>query len=353
MQQAVVDRVHAIARAHLDQAGQHGEAALADAAADAVVHRHDLGGQHAAIGVNAGQQVLADDTAQAACQLGGNVVLLVLREGVKDTRQRARGFARVQRRNHQMPRFGRLDRGAHRLQIAQLGDHNHIRVLPQRALHGVRKGLRVAAHLALADQAALVFEDELDRVLNADDVRLPRAGDGLRHAAQRGGFAGARGARDQDQAIAHGREPGHGRAVAQVDQLRDRVRDVAEVCLDPAQHVAGIATEAAQVFHLHGEVQLPLMLQPRALAFLQHRQNQLARVIGVQQLVRQRYQGAVDARHGRSARAQMQVRATALDDHGKILDQIVGMHERKRKQKAEVSGGQDGRFAPGKKASLW
>jgi ABC-type histidine transport system ATPase subunit len=42
----------------------------------------------------------------------------------------------------------------------------------------------------------------------------------------------------------------------------------------------------------------------------------------------------------------MQVRATALDDHGKILDQIVGMHERKRKQKAEVSGGQDGRFAP-------
>jgi len=53
MQQAVVDRVHAIARADRNQTGQHGEAPLADAAANAVVHRHDLGGQHAAIGVDA------------------------------------------------------------------------------------------------------------------------------------------------------------------------------------------------------------------------------------------------------------------------------------------------------------
>ena len=66
VQKAVIDRVHAVARSDLDQTGEHGESTLANAAANPVIHSHDLRGQHPPFGVNSWQEMLADNAAQTA-----------------------------------------------------------------------------------------------------------------------------------------------------------------------------------------------------------------------------------------------------------------------------------------------
>ena len=60
----------------------------------------------------------------------------------------------------------------------------------------------------------------------------------------------------------------HGGAMAEITQLGDRVRDVAKGGFDATKDVAGIATEAPEVFDLDGKVQLPLFFEFGPLVFL-------------------------------------------------------------------------------------
>ena len=71
-----------------------------------------------------------------------------------------------------MPGQGRLHRDLHRLGVADLTDHDHVRILPQDGPQQGRKGQPdLGFDLDLVDAPQLVF----DRIFDRDDV----AGDGV------------------------------------------------------------------------------------------------------------------------------------------------------------------------------
>ena len=112
----------------------------------------------------------------------------------------------------------------------------------------------------------------------------------------------------------------------EIDEFRNSVRDVAKVRLNAPKHITSIATETTEVFHLHSEIEFPLVLQFRALRFLEHVQDQFAAVILVQNFVGQRLKHAVNACHWRRISAEVQIGATAFDDHREVFNQIVCVH---------------------------
>ena len=77
----------------------------------------------------------------------------------------------------EVPRLGRLEARPRRLRVAHLADHDDVRVLPHRGHQRVLEAVGVAADLALDDHAAPRLEQELDRILDRDDVRVPRVVD--------------------------------------------------------------------------------------------------------------------------------------------------------------------------------
>lgn len=96
MQQAVVNGMHAILGTDLDQAWHLGKATVTNTAAHGAIEGEDLGGEHAPGFICARQEVLADDAAQAVGELGGDVVLLLVGEGVKNACHRGGSIGGVQ-----------------------------------------------------------------------------------------------------------------------------------------------------------------------------------------------------------------------------------------------------------------
>ncbi|MNH31128.1 hypothetical protein D3C79_914630 [compost metagenome] len=98
--------------------------------------------------------------------------------GGKHIHQAIDGFRRrpgVYRGQHQVPGFRRSQRQAYRLRVAQLTEHDHIRVLTQRRTQCLGKTMAVPADLALTDPATLRAVDKLDGVLEGDDMQWPLA----------------------------------------------------------------------------------------------------------------------------------------------------------------------------------
>ena len=73
-------------------------------------------------------------------------------------------------REDEVAGLGRGQRGRDRLEVAHLAEEDHVGVLAERAAERIGEPGRVAADLALVDDAALVLVQELDRVLDRDDV---------------------------------------------------------------------------------------------------------------------------------------------------------------------------------------
>ena len=97
------------------------------------------------------------------------------REHVDDAVDRLRRRVGVQRPERQVARLGDAQRRLDRLEVAHLADQHDVGILAQRRAQRAREALRVAVHLALVDEAALVLVDELDRVLDRQDVVVPLA----------------------------------------------------------------------------------------------------------------------------------------------------------------------------------
>ena len=129
---------------------------------------------HAALAVGGGQQLLGHDALERDRQLHAHLLLLVGREDVDDAVDGLRRVLGVQGGEHEVAGLGRGQRGRDRLEVAHLADEDHVGVLAQGGLEAEREALRVGAELALVDDAALVLVQELDRVLDRQDVLVPR-----------------------------------------------------------------------------------------------------------------------------------------------------------------------------------
>ena len=122
-----------------------------------------------------------------------------LGKDVDDAVDRLGRAVRVQRRERQVTGFGDRQAGLNRFQIAHLADQHDVGILAQRVLERCGEALRVAADLALIDDAALVLVNELDRILDRDHVPLHLLVDLVEHRRERRRLAGAGGAGDEDQ----------------------------------------------------------------------------------------------------------------------------------------------------------
>src|SRR3979409_557942 len=107
----------------------------------------------------------------------------------------------VQPSRDEQSHFRGGDRDAHGLEVAQLADQDHVRVLAQGGVHCGCETRAVHPDLALADEAALSLVHELDRVFDGEDVPLHAAVDVVDHGRERGGLARTGLAGHQDQSV--------------------------------------------------------------------------------------------------------------------------------------------------------
>jgi hypothetical protein len=126
-----------------------------------------------------------------AGQLLANLVLLMRREDRDNTINRFGRIQRVQRREHEMARLGRDQRGLDRVHVAHFADQNHVGVLTQGRAKTGRVLRRIEADLALCDHREAVVVHEFDRVLDRDDVQCARAVDEIHHRGERRALARA------------------------------------------------------------------------------------------------------------------------------------------------------------------
>ena len=159
--------------------------------------------QHLARGHAAAADLLAerlrDHAAQRLRQHRAHLLLPVRRELIDEAVDRARRRRRVQRREHEVTRLGRLDRDRHGLEVAQLADEHDVGILAQRSAQRRLERARVHAHLPLRDDALLVLVHELDRILDRDHVLAALAVDEIDERAERRRLARSRGPGDEHE----------------------------------------------------------------------------------------------------------------------------------------------------------
>src|SRR5674476_1304094 len=86
-----------------------------------------------------------------------------------------------------------------RVTVAHFADENDLRRLPQGGAQAVRVGIKINAEFALVERGHLVLVQKFHRVFQRHDVRGLAVVDFIQNCRQRGGFAGAGRAGDENQ----------------------------------------------------------------------------------------------------------------------------------------------------------
>ena len=187
--------------------------------------------------------------------------LLLRREELDHAPDRLGRVERVQRREHEVARLGRLQRGLCGLGVAQLADEDDVRVLAEHAAQRLAEALGVEPDLALVDDAAAVGMEDLDRILDRHDVLAARAVDLVEHRRERRRLAGAGRAGDEDEAALLLREPGDAGREMEVVEARDLARDHAERERDRAALPEAVHAEARQARLRVREVEIAALVE--------------------------------------------------------------------------------------------
>ena len=309
-----VHRLHAVRASGLDRRVDLVRLALADLIADRGRGDQDLARGAAAGAVGGRDERLGDDALERNRQLHADLALLVGREDVDDAVDRLRGILGVERGEHQVPGLRRGDRGPDRLEVAHLADEDHVGVLAQRGTQGGGERGRVRSQLALVDQAVPVPVEELDRVLDRDDVVVPAGVDLVDQRRQRRRLARARRPGEQHQPARLARELVHDRRQAQLVDRGDLGRDQAERGAERGTLEVRVDPEPRPSGDRVGEVDLPVGLEPLALAAREDRVDDLPRLGRVERRVVERLELPAHAHGRRRTRGEVQVRGAPVDD---------------------------------------
>ena len=257
---------------------------LPDQVAHGVVRNQDLERSHAATAVGRRHQSLRDDTLERAGELHAHLVLLLGGEHVDDAVDRLGRTLGVQGREHEVPRLGRGQCRADRLEIAHLADEDHVRVLAQRCAQRLGERRCVATDLALVDDAISVPVQELDRILDREDVLAARAVDQVEHCCQRRRLTRAGRAGDEHQAARLGGEIGELSGQPQLGERLDVARDHAEGSTDRLALEEGVDAEASDTRQRVRQVDVALRLERLLLLGGEDAVDELAGDVGRQLL---------------------------------------------------------------------
>jgi hypothetical protein len=185
-----------------------------------------------------------------------DLVVLVRGEEGDDAGDRLARVGGVQRGEDGVAGVGGLEHRLHRLLVADLAEHHHVRILPQHVTERLVEGVRVGAHLALADQRELVAVEELDRVLDGDDVGRPVLVEVPEHGGERGRLAAPVTPVTSTSPRGESAICSSTGGELQLRQRRDLDRDRAEGEAEGAALLEQVHAEAAEALHTDGEVDL-------------------------------------------------------------------------------------------------
>ncbi|CAM3097685.1 hypothetical protein PSPL106493_06385 [Pseudomonas plecoglossicida] len=230
----------------------------------------------------------------------------------------------MHRCQHQVPRFRRPQRQAYRLEISQLADHDHIRVLTQRTAQALGKVPAVSADLALVDQAALTAVDNFHRVFEGDDVQTALTIELIDQGRQGAGLAAAGWPPDQDQPIGIPRNSSIHFFQCQLTQCRDAPGNEAKGRRRAIQLAKQIETKASQWRQLQGQILLITLFPALAPPLVEQRRHAIVQRSRLQARQVQPLQLAIQAQHRYFARSQVQVARPCLHSPGQ---QVGHVHE--------------------------
>ena len=105
----------------------------------------------------------------------------------------------MQRRQNQVSRLGSHERRLDGFEVSHLTNHDDVGVLSQHMHQRGSKRMNVRHHLLLHHNAALIFMNILDRILDRDDLRPTMLIDKIDHVIQGGGLSHSGRPRHQNQ----------------------------------------------------------------------------------------------------------------------------------------------------------
>ncbi len=356
VRQAFVESVHAVAGPDLHETGDLFDFSLPDAGAHSMVHDHHFAGEHASAAVCARQEPLGNDRLQAVGKLGDDLGLLVAGKDVDEAVEAFWGIDGVEGADDEMPGLGGSDGGPDRFEVAQFADEDDVGVLPQDMPEGGGEAMGIDSDLALFDDAGGVLKNVFDRIFHRDDDAGAEPADVFDHGRERGAFARAGDAGDQDQAFAKVAELLDDGSVAEFRQGRDVFGDEAEGRLEVAAIVMSVGAKAAGAFDLQREVEFPFLFQLGALPFGEDAVDQLAAGGCVQVGCSEWSERAIAAAKGRGSHGEMEVGTFALLHGAKQFDHVQrpGWERRETVMGIRRRGGRRGyrlRFLWGRSAS--
>ena len=215
-------------------------------------------------------EVHRDDRLEHDRELRAHLRLLPRRAGVDDAVDRLRGAVRVQRREDEVARLGRRDRGLHRLPVAHLADHDDVGVLPHHVLQGLVEARACRSTTSRCETAALPSAKR--NSIGSSIVTMWTGRFSMIErmiAGERRRLARARRARDQDEARREvdeaSRAPRAGSSSVIDGQLEGDAAEDGGVGAALHEDVAAEAGDARQaVADVHGLVLLEPLLLGRA-----------------------------------------------------------------------------------------
>lgn len=293
--EVIVDGVHAFLPSDFHEADDLFDFPVPNAGAECVVHAEDFGGEDATLSIDGGEESLGDDCFEDVAELGDDLLLLVGREDIDETVDALRGIDGVEGGEDEVSGFGGGEGDLDAFQIAEFADHDDVGVLAKGLAEGAVEALRVAADLALFDDAGEVGKDEFDGVLDGDDDAGAGFPDAADHGGEGGGLTGAGDAGDEDEAAAEAAEIFDDGQVSEFGEDGDIRGDVPEGGLHVGAGEVDVSAEATDAGDFYCVVQLPLLFEASALGFREGAHDEVFAGVGAEGEVFERDDGSVDA----------------------------------------------------------
>lgn len=196
------------------------EGVVANVMARAVADEEEFRGGDAATGA-AGEERLREDGGEGHGEFLANGVLAVGGEGFGDASDGGGDVHGVKRGEDEMAGFGGGDGDAHGFGVAHFADDDDVGSLAKGGAESGGKVGGVGTDFDLLDDAADVGVLVFDGVFDGDDVAGFVEIDFVNERGEGSGFAGARGATDQDQTARKMRERGDGSGKMELLQRGD------------------------------------------------------------------------------------------------------------------------------------
>jgi len=185
----------------------------------------NFNGGDAAFAIGAGEQALRKDVTEGPGEAVANTVLIFHGENADDALDSFGGVNGMQGGENKVAGFGSFQGDFDSLAVAHLADKDDLGRLAKGAAKGGGKGRCVAVKFALVNGGLFVAMKELDGILDGEDVdglfRIHPVNDG----SEGGGFAGAGGTGDKNNAGVQRANLVQLRGKMQLLERRDLVRD--------------------------------------------------------------------------------------------------------------------------------